>query len=173
LWARRHAGICAVTPKARPSLFISWIGCSLSKASEAERVKTLVLSGLPLEPADEIVRRQLADKPRLARAVQDCDWKVMREIGVSCAYIVDAGKRPSGFDMFHRIASASSRVQIRVFQGNDDANVPASFVRQLQAWNAEQGHLDLTVRYYEGAHTGTPKAQQELSDLLLTLVTAP
>jgi pimeloyl-ACP methyl ester carboxylesterase len=140
------------------------------RAPEAERVKTLILSGLPLEPSDEIARRQLADKPELARAVRECDWNVMREMGVSCGYLLDASKRPSGFDLFHRLASTSTKVKIRVFQGNDDANAPARFVRQLETWNAAQGHLDLAVRYYEGAHTGTPQARQELSDYLRDLI---
>jgi hypothetical protein len=49
------------------------------RAADAADVKTLVLSGLPLEPFGEIVRHQLADKPDLARAVADCSWPVMRE----------------------------------------------------------------------------------------------
>jgi predicted esterase len=139
---------------------------------DPENVKTLILTGLPLEPFDDIVRRQLASEPELARAVQDCNWKVMRErMGVSCGYLADASKRPSGFEMFRRIAAASLRTQIRVFQGNSDKHTPSTFVRQLEAWNAAQGHLDLSVRYYEGAHAGTPEVRQELSELLLQIVT--
>src|SRR3954470_14596943 len=97
----------------------------------------------------------------------------MRErMGVSCAYLLDASTRPSGFTMFKRIAAGSPKVQIQVFQGNADAQTPAAFVRQLEAWNAAQGHLALAVRYYDGAHTGTPQVRQELSEFLLRLVPA-
>jgi pimeloyl-ACP methyl ester carboxylesterase len=141
------------------------------RPADAERVKTLVLSGLSLEPFGDILRRQLADKPRLARAVDECDWNIMRQaMGLSCDYVQDAGNQPSGFDLFRRLAATSSKVPIRVFQGNRDVNTPADFVRQLEAWNAADGHLDLTVRYYDGAHAGTPEAQKEVSELLVKLV---
>jgi pimeloyl-ACP methyl ester carboxylesterase len=137
----------------------------------AERVRTLILSGLPLEPMAEIVRRQLADLPELARAVEDCDWPTMRDrMGVSCAYLADARARPSGREMFARLARRSPGVAIRVFQGDADAHTPARFVRELQAWNAATGHLDLQVRYYGGAHAGSPAARQEMIELLLGLV---
>jgi hypothetical protein len=73
----------------------------------------------------------------------------------------DASARPSGFEMFRRIAAASPKVPIRVFQGNADVHTPAAFVWQLEAWNAAAGHLDLVVRYYDGAHAGTPEARRE------------
>jgi pimeloyl-ACP methyl ester carboxylesterase len=136
----------------------------------AQRVKTLILSGLPLEPAADNTRRQLADHPDLARAVEACDWVVMRKLGVSCAYLRDAEQRPSGRAMFERIAARSPGVLIRVFAGNADINTPANFVRDLEAWNAVQGHLDLAVRYYDGARGGSPAIRREMTDLLLGLV---
>lgn len=136
----------------------------------AQRVKTLILSGLPLEPAAENTRRQLADHPVLERAVRACDWSVMRHLGVSCAYFRDAEQRPSGRAMFERLAARSPGVRIRVFTGNADINTPAHFVRDLEAWNAAQGHLDLQVRYYDGAHGGTPAVRRELTELLLGIV---
>src|SRR5262249_14939072 len=111
------------------------------------------------------------NEPGLARALDECNWQVMRQrMGVSCAYLRDASTRPSGSAIFRRIAAASPKVKIRVFQGTDDAHTPATLVRELEEGNADQGHLDLKVRYYEGAHAGTPEVRQELSDSLLQLV---
>jgi hypothetical protein len=141
--------------------------------ADAASVKSLVFSGLPLEPLDDNLRRQLADKPKLAQAVEACDWPVMRQqLGASCAYFADARTRPSGFTLFERLAAAPYRGPIRVFQGNDDVNTLASFTRQLEAWNGSQGHLDLTVRYYDAGHGGTPEVRRELADLLVSLVPA-
>lgn len=136
----------------------------------AQHVKTLILTGLPLEPSATNTRRQLADHPALARAFAVCDWAVMRAQGVSCAYLRDAEQRPSGRLIFERIAARSPSVRIRVFQGNADVNTPAQLARELEAWNAAQGHLDLAVRYYEGAHGGSPAIRREMSELLLGLV---
>jgi len=72
--------------------------------------------------------------------------------------------------MFERLAARSPGVRIRVFAGNADVNTPAHFVRELETWNAAHGHLDLAVRYYDGAHGGSPAVRRELSDLLLGLV---
>jgi hypothetical protein len=136
-------------------------------------VKTLLLSGLPLEPFDEIVRRQVAEMPDLARAVDACDWSTMKQrMGVSCGYLRDAGARPSGFTMFERLAGARLEVPIYVFEGNSDVHTPPRFVRQLEAWNEAHGHLDLRVRYYDGAHGGTPEVQREVSELLMRLASA-
>jgi pimeloyl-ACP methyl ester carboxylesterase len=136
----------------------------------ARRVKTLILSGLPLEPFAEIIRRQLADHPALARAIESCDWAVMRTQGVSCAYLRHAAQQPSGQAMFERLAARSPAISIQVFQGNDDVHTPARFVHALEAWNAAQGHMDLSVRYYDGAHGGSSAARRELGQLLLDLV---
>jgi hypothetical protein len=143
------------------------------RPEDARRVDTLILSGLPLEPFADNLERQLADKPVLQGAVASCDWAFMREqMGVSCAYLADAASRPSGFAMFARLALARSVARFRGFQGNDDFNTPASFMFQLEAWNTTTGHLDLAVRYYDGAHAGTPEVRQEMADLLLGLAPA-
>jgi hypothetical protein len=64
-------------------------------------------------------------------------------------------------------------VGIFVFQGNNDSQTPVRYVRELEAWNNQLGHLHLTFRYYEGAHVGgPPEIKRELSDLLVRL-TAP
>ena len=94
----------------------------------------------------------------------------MRAHGVSCGYLRDAEQRPSGREMFEPIAARSPGLRIRVFQGNADVNTPAHFVRELEAWNAAQGHLDLAVRYYDGAHGGSPAIRHELAELLRGLV---
>src|SRR5262249_46090812 len=62
--------------------------------ARASQVTTLVLTGLPLEPFGEIVRRQTRDAPAVARAIATCDWTVLRTLGVSCAYLADAAARP-------------------------------------------------------------------------------
>lgn len=140
------------------------------RPEDARRGDMLILSGLPLEPFADNLYRQLADKPLLRQAVDDCDWAVMREqLGVSCSYVKDAASRPSGFEMFARLAQAQSPATFRVFQGNSDVNTPASFTHQLEAWNTSTGHLDLVVRYYDGGHGGTPEVRQEIADLLLGL----
>lgn len=136
----------------------------------AERIETLVLSGLPLEPFDELTRRQLSTEPMLAQATERCDWSVMKHTGVSCAYIEDAKARPSGSVMFERLASRRSKARVFAFAGNYDANTPARFVRRLEEWNTADGHLDLKIRYYDGGHTGTPEVRRELSELLVGLV---
>lgn len=142
-----------------------------NQPADAVNVRSLVFSGLPLEPLEDNLQRQLADKPVLAQAVAACDWPVMRDqLGASCAYFADARTRPSGFTVFEHLAAAQYAGKIRVFQGNDDINTLARFTHQLEAWNSAQGHLDLTVRYYDAGHSGTPEARQELADLLLSLL---
>jgi hypothetical protein len=144
------------------------------RPKDARRVDTLILSGLPLEPFADDLDRQLADKPEIRQAVDECDWAVMREqLGVSCSYLKDAASRPSGFTMFARLAPAQSPARFRVFQGNSDINTPASFTHQLEEWNATTGQLDLVVRYYDGGHGGTPEVRQEIAALLLGLAPAP
>ena len=98
---------------------------------------SLVFSGLPLEQLADNLARQLADKPMLARAIDTCDWPVMRDqLGASCAYFADARTRPSGFTLFERLTRAPYAGKIRVFQGNDDVNTLPTFTRQLEAWNS-------------------------------------
>jgi pimeloyl-ACP methyl ester carboxylesterase len=144
-----------------------------NRPADAANVRSLVFSGLPLEPLADNLRRQLADKPRLAQAVEACAWPVMRDqLGVSCGYLADARTRPSGFTLFERLASVSYAGKIRVFQGDDDINTLPSFSHQLEAWNSVHRQLDLTVRYYAAGHSGTPEVRQEVADLLLSLVPA-
>jgi pimeloyl-ACP methyl ester carboxylesterase len=145
----------------------------------AARVASVVLSGVGLEPFDELVARQIADLPAergdaLRAAIARCDWPMMkRHFGLSCDYLKDAYARPSGRAAFERIARRGPRIPIFIFQGNNDTNTPARFVRELDAWNSRVGKLDLTVRTYEGAHVGGPAAvKRELSDLLVRLTAA-
>jgi pimeloyl-ACP methyl ester carboxylesterase len=145
----------------------------------AAKVSSLVLSGVGLEPFDSLVERQLSEMPAeqagaIRAAIQSCDWKVLKNrLAVSCKYLKDAYARPSGRAAFERIARRAPNVRLFVFQGNSDSQTPVRYVRELEAWNNQLGHLDLTCRYYEGAHVGgPPEVKRELSDLLVRL-TAP
>jgi pimeloyl-ACP methyl ester carboxylesterase len=149
-------------------LYDEWLS---RKPAEAAAIQTLILSGVPLEPFAEIVRRQVSSQPLLARAIERCDWPVMkRTMGLSCEYLREASARPSGRAMFERLAAKSATAKIRVLTGVADFHTPSSFVQQLELWNGAEGHLDLTVRYYQGAHGGTPEARRMLADLLERLV---
>jgi pimeloyl-ACP methyl ester carboxylesterase len=145
----------------------------------AARVSSLVLSGLGLEPFDALIERQLSEMPAeqgsaIRAAIQSCDWKVLKtHLAVSCKYLEDAYARSSGRAAFESIALRAPTVRFFVFQGNNDAQTPARYVRQLEAWNNQRGHLDVTFRYYDGAHVGAPpEVKRELSNLLVRL-TAP
>ena len=145
----------------------------------AARVSSLVLSGLALEPFDALVARQLSEMPAnqgdaVRAAIERCDWGALkRQLGTSCKYLKDAYARPSGRSAFESIALRAPTARFFVFQGNNDAQTPVRHVRELEAWNDQRGHLDMTFRYYEGAHVGAPPdVQRELSDLLVRL-TAP
>jgi hypothetical protein len=144
----------------------------------AARVSSLVLSGLGLEPFDVLVERQLSEMPAqqgslIRAAIQSCDWGVLRNhLAVSCKYLEDAYARPSGRSAFESIALRAPTARFFVFQGNNDSHTPVRYVRELEAWNNELGHLDLTFRYYEGVHVGgPPEVKRELSDLLVRLTT--
>jgi pimeloyl-ACP methyl ester carboxylesterase len=131
------------------------------------RVRALVLSGLPLEPFDVLVRRQLATRPAFAAAIGRCDWPAMKQLGgVSCEYLADASKRPSGRKLFEQLGT---RVEIDVLAGTDDDLTPVSFVRDLVAWNTASGHLDLHVYEYRGGHLGTDEAHRTLAALIRRL----
>ena len=145
----------------------------------AARVSSLVLSGVGLEPFDVLVERQLSEMPAeqggaIRAAIENCDWKVLRKrMAVSCKYLKDAYARPSGRKAFESIALRAPNVRLFVFQGNSDSQTPVRYVRDLDAWNNQFGHLQFTFRYYEGAHVGgPPEVKRELSDLLVRL-TAP
>jgi len=133
-----------------------------------------VLSGLALEPFGDILARQLASLPdgeEMQEAVAACDWAVLSErLGISCAYIDDASLRPSGAAMFESLATRAAPARFYVFQGTQDWHTPVEPVRALEAWNNAQGHLDITFHYYEGVHTGTAEARDELAQLLTKLV---
>ena len=113
-----------------------------------------MLSGLALQPIAELVEGQLAwlpDGARLRKALASCDWAVLKDrLGVSCAYMEDAARRPSGLDMFKRLAARAPGARFHVFQGTQDRNTPVEPVRALEAWNASSGHLPIAFHYYEG-----------------------
>jgi hypothetical protein len=143
-------------------------------AATANAIETLVLSGLALEPFDQILERQLAAAPRGAewrRALGACDWaELQKHGGVSCAYVEDAARRPSGRSMFERLAARTPGVRLHVFHGTSDWNTPVGPVRELEAWNAAQGHLRVQFHYYDGGHNGSDAARAELAQLLLAIV---
>ncbi len=147
----------------------------LDRDPEASRaISAFVLSGVALEPFADILEHQLASMPhgeRLRKAIASCDWDVLKDaLGVSCAYIDDAKRRPSGRAMFERLAARAPAARFHVFQGTADWNTPAEPVRALQAWNASEGHLHMDFHYYAGGHTGSEAARAEVSRLLTTIV---
>jgi pimeloyl-ACP methyl ester carboxylesterase len=142
----------------------------------AAKVSSLVLSGLALEPFDALTARQLSEMPAkqgsaIRAAIQNCDWGVLKShLAVSCKYLEDADSRPSGRLVVESIARRAPAARFFVFQGNNDAQTPVRYVRELETWNKQHGHLDLTFRYYEGAHVGgPPEVKRELSQLLVSL----
>jgi len=143
-------------------------------AETAGALKTFVLSGLALEPFDAILARQLAilpDGDRLKRALASCDGDVLRKrLGISCAYVEDARRRPSGRAVFDRLAARAPGARFHVFQGTNDWNTPVQPVRALEAWNAAQGHLAMKFDYYDGAHAGNEAARAEMTRLLAAIV---
>jgi hypothetical protein len=140
----------------------------------AKGIATFVLSGLPVDPFDRILERQLTflpDGERLRRALASCDWPVLRErLGVSCAYVADATRRPSGRAMFERLAKRAPGARFYVFQGTNDWNTPVEPVRALEAWNVSEGHLDMAFHYYQGGHQGSEGARAEITRLLASLI---
>jgi hypothetical protein len=143
-------------------------------AETAKAIATFVLSGLPVEPFDHILAQQLAfipDGDRLRRALTSCDWPVLRErLGISCAYVADATRRPSGRAMFERLAKRAPGARFHVFQGINDWNTPVEPVRALEAWNASDGHLDMTFHYYQGGHGGSEEARAQITRLLASII---
>lgn len=140
----------------------------------ASRIATLVLSGLPLEPFGDVLKRQLAGLPdgeRVRQALAACDWTVLeKRLGISCAYVNDAVRRPSGWTMFELLAARAPAAQFHIFQGTADWHTPVAPVRALETWNASTGHLPIAFHYYEGGHSGTKAAQAEMAQLLTSLV---
>lgn len=143
-------------------------------AETARAIATFVLSGLALEPFDRILEHQLATLPngaRLREAIAACDWPVLKErLGVSCAYIDDAKRRPSGRTLFERLAARAAGARFHVFHGIDDWNTRIEPVRELQVWNTSDRRLGIEFHYYRGGHSGNDAARAEVSRLLTTLV---
>jgi pimeloyl-ACP methyl ester carboxylesterase len=144
----------------------------------AAQLKTLVLSGLALEPIADIFERQLAELQggdHIRAAFAACDQSVINDspfAGTSCAYLEDAAGRPSGRAMFERLATRSLTASFHVVQGEEDLNTPVHHVRALEEWNAETGHLPITFHYVEGGHTGNTAARAEITQLFEAIVEA-
>jgi hypothetical protein len=140
----------------------------------AARISTVVLSGLALEPFADIVTRQLATLPdgaRLRQALASCDWTVLeKRMGISCAYVDDASRRPSGRAMLERLAARAPAARFYIFHGTNDWHTPVAPVRAFEAWNASTGHLRATFHYYEGGHEGSEAARSEMARLLASIV---
>ena len=135
--------------------------------------ETFVLSGLALEPFDVILERQLdlLASDRIRAATESCDWSELEVLlGISCAYIEDLTRRPSGFAMFERLAARAPSVRFHVFHGTEDWNTPVDAVRELEAWNGAEGHLDIRFRYYAGGHAGNDEVRGEMAELLTSIV---
>jgi hypothetical protein len=144
-------------------------------AEAAGSIATLVLSGLAVEPLAKILDQQLAVLPagaQIREALAACDWNQLRAyLGFSCAYLEDANRRPSGRQMFERLAARKPAARFYVFHGTEDWNTPVDPVRALQAWNSTAGHLPIEFHYYAGGHRGSDSARAELVRLLNELVT--
>jgi hypothetical protein len=139
----------------------------------AAHIATIVLSGLALEPFADIVKRQLAALPdgdRVRQALATCDWTVLeKRMGISCAYVDDATRRPSGRAVFEHLAARPPAARFHVFQGTHDWHTPVAPVRALEVWNAATGHLPIAFHYYEGGHAGSEAARSELARLLTSI----
>ncbi|HEY8943683.1 MAG TPA: hypothetical protein VIM73_05445 [Polyangiaceae bacterium] len=142
----------------------------------AAQIRTIVLSGLALEPIADIFARQLAELrggDRIRAAFASCDQSVINNTpfaGTSCAYLQDAAGRPSGRTLFERLASRAPTVRFHVVHGESDLNTPVTHVRALEQWNGSTGHLPITFHYVEGGHTNNPAARAEMTRLLGRIV---
>lgn len=142
----------------------------------AAQLRTIVLSGLALEPIADIFARQLAELQggdHIRAAFASCDQSVINKspfAGTSCAYLEDAAQRPSGRAMFERLATRAPSARFHVVHGESDLNAPVSHVRALEAWNLSTGHLPLTFHYVEGGHNGNSAARAELTRLFKEIV---
>ncbi|MBL8956235.1 MAG: hypothetical protein JNK82_36015 [Myxococcaceae bacterium] len=135
----------------------------------ASRIATFVLSGLPVEPLGVIVDRQLEKMPdgaSMRAAFAACDWQALEpRMGVSCAWLEDAKRRPSGREMFERLAAQRVPARFVVFHGTEDWHAPVAAVRELEVWNAAHGHLAIDFHYHEGGHQGSDAARAEVEKL--------
>jgi len=145
-----------------------------SDPATAAGIGTFVLSGLAVEPFSAILEHQLASVPggdRLREALASCNWSVLgKALGISCAYVEDAERRPSGRAMFERLAARAPASRFYVFQGTEDVNTPVEPVRALEAWNGTEGHLQMEFHYYEGGHAGSEAARAEIAQLVTSIV---
>jgi pimeloyl-ACP methyl ester carboxylesterase len=145
-----------------------------SDAELAARIETFMLSGLALEPFGDILERQLTwlpDGDRLRKAFASCDWPALKDrMGISCAYVEDATRRPSGRAMFERLAVRAPAARFLIFHGSNDLNTPVEPVRALEAWNASKGHLEMEFHYYDGGHAGSEEARAEMARLFTAIV---
>src|SRR5688572_17727559 len=83
----------------------------------------------------------------LRAAFASCDWNMLRErMGVSCAYVEDATRRPSGRIMFERLAVRAPRARFHVFHGTDDWNTPVGPVRSEEHTSELQSQSNLVCR---------------------------
>lgn len=141
----------------------------------ADRTPHLVLTGFPAEHVPDIVERQVNELPEPDRttvrsAIEECDWDIMQKaIAMSCEYLEDAAQRLSGFEVFQQLAATGSPAEFYFFQGRTDQNTPASAIEDLEAWNSREGALNMSFSYYDGGHSGTDAAREELALLLRTL----
>lgn len=178
-WARQRFGASVrlhVRGHSEGTLISLYLYDALLQADPglAAQLETFVLSGLALEPFADILARQLAARPdrdEVTRALASCDWAVLKDrIGVSCAYVADAERRPSGREMFQRLAARAPAARFHVFHGASDRHTPVEPVRLLEAWNAAEGRLAMRFHFYEGGHAGTESARAELARLLAAIV---
>lgn len=140
-------------------------------------VASLVLSGLALEPFSDILERQLASAPdgqRQRAVLSSCDWNILKKTwALSCAYVEDARRRPSGRAVFEHLAARAPAAHFYVFHGEHDWNTPVAPVRELEAWNAAAGTLRMEFHYYDGGHAGSDSAREELRRVLTEIVSQP
>jgi hypothetical protein len=142
----------------------------------AAQIKTLVLSGLALEPIPDILQRQLAELrggEHIRAAYASCNQSVINDspfAGTSCAYLEDAAGRPSGRAMFERLASQSATASFHIVHGVGDLNAPVRHVRALEAWNTAEGHLPISFHYVAGSHMGNPAVRAEVARLSRAIV---
>jgi hypothetical protein len=139
----------------------------------ARSIATLVLSGLALDPFGDILARQLTvlpDRDRIKKALAACDFRVLKQrLGLSCSYVEDAERRPSGRAVFERLAARAPAARFYVFHGTGDWNTPVAPVRALEAWNTAQGHLRIDFHYYQGGHRGNDAVRGEIARLLMSI----
>jgi hypothetical protein len=181
-WAREHFGSSArlhLRGHSEGTLVALYVYDALLEEDPelAASIDSLVLSGLALEPFDEILERQLTSLPdgeAVREAIASCDWTILAQrMGVSCAYIDDASQRPSGLTMFERLAARSAPASFYVFHGTEDWHTPVEPVRALEAWNASTGHLEMELHYYQGGHGGSDAVRAEMTRVIDAIVAPP